>query len=400
MKKFTILLFCSLVFVVTGVNAQALSVVMKTPTETGVAINSPVFVIFNVPIEDRFTSDTWISIVPEVTIFSVEANENILNITHANFQYDITYTVTIKKEAIEGLTEDIVWSFITGAQTALVSIQEVTPHENDTNASVDEKVTVTFDVPVTGSSLAGITIKAGSETVNVTGTLDETNKILTIDYTLAPNTTYTVTVPRTAIKGLTSDKIWSFTTAPEPPLTWVSTTPVNEAQNVGLDVEIVITFNKNIKLVDTSNKDYFSPSVEVSTVGNSDDQLIITHAGFEPGTTYTVTIPAGMVEDYDEEITWTFTTKDTPITGIEIMDRLEARLYPNPVIAGEEFTVQVEQYGNNRLTVEIFTASGVLLQKTGTTGTLFHMSAPNVAGIYLMRITGNNTAVTCRLVVQ
>ena len=400
MKKFTILLFCGCFFAATSASAQDLSVVMKTPTETGVPINSPVFVMFNVPVEDRFTSADFISIVPDVNILSVEIDGNILNINHSIFEYDVTYTVTIKKEAITGLKEDIVWSFITGAQAALVTIEKVTPKEDGIDVSVDEKLTVTFNISVTGSSLAGITVKAGGETVKVTATLDDSNRILTIDYTLAPNTTYTVTLPRTAIKGLASDKTWTFTTAPEPPFAWISTTPASEAQNVDLDVEVVITFNKIFTLASTSNKNFFSPPVDVSEVANTDDKLIITHNGFEPGVTYTVTIPAGMVEGYDEDIVWTFTTKETPETGVEIMDRLEAILYPNPASAGGEFTVQVEQHGVHPLTVEIFTATGVLVQKTVTTHTPFRLAAPRVAGIYLLRITSGNSTGVYRLAVQ
>jgi len=400
MKKFTIPLFCGLLFAAIPLNAQDLSVIMKTPTETGVPINSPVFVIFNLPLEGRFTSADLISIVPDVTILSVETDGTILNINHANFEYDVTYTVTIKKEAVTGLKEDIVWSFITGAPPALIKIVKVTPQEDDTDVSIDEKVTVTFDIPVTGSSLSGFTIKAGDETVKVTGILDDTNKILTLDYTLTPNTTYTVTIPRTAIKGLTSDKIWSFTTAPEPPLAWISTTPDNEAQNVDLNVEVVITFNKTFTLANTSKKDFFSPPVDVSEVGNTDDKLIISHKGFEPGVTYTVTIPAGMVEGYADEIVWTFTTKDSPATGIEIMNRLNARIYPNPVNAGEKLTIQVEQHGAKPLTVEIFTASGILLQKNVTTHTPYQLSAPDSAGVYLLRITNDKATCAYRFVVQ
>ena len=89
---------------------------------------------------------------------------------------------------------------------------------------------------------------------------------------------------------------------------------------------------------------------------------------------------------------------NTP-TSSEIIDRFDAKLFPNPILAGAEFTVQVGQ-SSSAYIVEIYNASGSLLQKFEKTDQLFRMSAPVEPGIYMMRITGGNMTGTFRLVVQ
>ncbi len=84
--------------------------------------------------------------------------------------------------------------------------------------------------------------------------------------------------------------------------------PADTATNVPVDIDISVTFDQEItpgELLDIN----ISPSVKnVSSVieGNN---LIIRHDDFKPNTTYIITIPYGVINEYNYfDITWSFTT--------------------------------------------------------------------------------------------
>ena len=381
---------------------KALEVIEESKQPTpGSAINEASLVSVKFDGAAEIIDATKITVVPELsTMNPVIVNGNTLNIIHSAFEDGVAYTVKIEAGAIYGLAADVEWSF--NVNNTATSITARTPDVEDIDVELDAKVEVTFNVSIEGSSFKGITIESDAGEMDLNFSLDETGMILRITHDdFAYDTKYTVTIPKEAINGLLSDQKWTFTTCPEPPLELIMLTPLNNETDVEWTVQVVVTFNKGITTGDISDKNYFAPYVAVKEVGITSNKLIITtYDDFEPDQTYTVTIPAGTVKGYDEVITWSFTTKAGSVTGYEVVDRLEAKLYPNPVYAGAEFTVQVDPSVDNRLIVELFTSSGVLLQKIETADAQFRMTAPNAVGVFLLRITDGNTAKAYRLVVH
>jgi hypothetical protein len=373
----------------------------KHPTPESI-VNEGVMVIVKFDGAVEIIQPAGITISPALSepIVAEAVNINTLNIKHSAFTEGTTYTVTIAAGASKGLQKEVTWKF--SVNNTVLSITGRTPGIEEIDVEPDAKVEVTFSAPVAvGSSLEGITIKSVDGEIDIKLTFDATRTILTIGHdNFEYDTQYTITIPKEAINGLMSIQKWSFTTCSEPPLQVSVLTPAEDATDVELNVEVIVAFNKDITLGNTLDKNYFAPSVDIKEVSQTSNKFIITTNGFEPDVTYTVTIPAGTIAGFSEVITWSFTTKSPSLTGIEIEERLEAKLFPNPVITGAQFTVQVEQNNNIPLVVEIFTATGVLLQKTEAIDPQFQMTAPNAVGVYLLRISNGKSAGVYRLVVQ
>lgn len=149
---------------------------------------------------------------------------------------------------------------------------------------------------------------------------------------LKSNHPYTLTIPRNVIKDsggstLESDIVYPFKTPDVTPPTVISTTPLNQAENVTIDKKINITFSKSIqpsdnfgriKLEDTTDRK--SVSIQTNTDQNT---LTLTHPDLLAySTVYKVTIPANAVKDtvgignpLIKEYTFEFTTTKQDITS-------------------------------------------------------------------------------------
>ena len=86
--------------------------------------------------------------------------------------------------------------------------------------------------------------------------------------------------------------------------------------------------------------------------------------------------------------------------GLNSVDELDSRIkvFPNPVNRGERFNVGLADDVTNPVRVEIINALGVVETVTPSRQTL---TAPNVAGVYTLRITveGERTYIS-KLVVK
>ena len=368
------------------------TVLSVTPSGTGAAISGNVDITFS-------------EAMSATPVGTVQLNGSTLNvgswmsstvytIPYSGLAYNTTYTVNISgfsDTAGNTMTANNSNSFTTASSTPTTYVVNFSVFGG--NGAISATVDGAFIT-------TGASVEAGKNVV----------------FTASPNSNYQVKewkLNGAVITGNTSNTYTlnslsaaatvtvEFTADDEPPLQLTMLTPLNNEMDVELTVQVVVTFNKSITTGDFSDKNYFAPYVAVKGVEITSNKLIITTSdNFEPDQTYTVTIPANTVKGYDEVITWQFTTGNSSLTGTELMDILEAKLYPNPVNAGEEFSLQVDMKDDNRLIVEIFTVSGVLLQKTETADPQFRLTAPDAAGVYLLRITGGNTDGTYRLVVQ
>jgi hypothetical protein len=129
-------------------------------------------------------------------------------------------------------------------------------------------------------------------------------------------TKYKVTIPAAAINELAADTSWVFTTVP--PVGLAATSPFSPADGGEISTEsyIWVNFNQTIDTVSlagiTINEIpvggaaslYSNGGISNSRVRISTDLL---NFSFEPGTLYTVVIPAGAIIGYNEAITWSFT---------------------------------------------------------------------------------------------
>src|SRR5207245_1709285 len=170
-----------------------------------------------------------------------------------------TYTVTIstgvKDLAGNALSTDMSWSFTTGVApyTTAPILRATGPAHARTTAHLNKTITATFSEAMDPSTINTTTFTLMQGTTPVPGTVTYTNgtAIFTPADTLAPLSTYTVTISTGAKdlagNALSTDMSWSFTTGVAPDTTapiLSATGPANAATNVRLDKTITATFSE------------------------------------------------------------------------------------------------------------------------------------------------------------
>lgn len=385
-----------------------------TPADgaTGVAINAAVKVIFDrLPGFNEEVKFNLITIkdASGTAVSGVSATSPMLsfdiNIAHANFDYNTQYTVTIPKEAILGLSEEVSWSFTTEAVT--LEVLDVAPLYG--TAELDDVVSVTFDktVDTNGTpSLSGIKIATidGVEVGNIAASFEgSTINITHDDFNYA--TQYIVTIPATAVVGPVSQDggvveniTWEFVTKNEP-LAITGISP--EGDDVALDAPIYVEFNRNPVPPRAPRADGDNVTItdaagnEVTGVAGTltDNKITITHDDFAFSTVYTVTIFAGKLissTDYAEDITWSFTTID----GVGIKNvGTTAKVYPT--VTKGNVTVNTDV----NATVKILDFSGRTIDSYQSTGTL-NINLGYTNGLYLVVIDDGKTISTHKVILQ
>jgi hypothetical protein len=89
----------------------------------------------------------------------------------------------------------------------------------------------------------------------------------------------------------------------------------------------------------------------------------------------------GAIANFDEVITWSFTTRAAPPTSIIETSDVRLVVYPNPVFD----ILHIENPTNELLTVEIYTLSGIRIATfTNVTSTIDLSQLPS--GTYLLRV--------------
>jgi len=124
----------------------------------------------------------------------------------------------------------------------------------------------------------------------------------------------TLNIPEGSKTAYNADAVWSsFGTISDgtSSISIVDHTPGDGAIDVAVDAEISVTFSGNVSATDLSLitiQDDQANNVNNVSASITDNVLTITHDNFEYETEYTVTIPENTLNEYDAEITWTFTT--------------------------------------------------------------------------------------------
>ena len=218
---------------------------------------------------------------------------------------------------------DVVFS--TAPATAPPAVTAATPANNSTGVAVDVKPAVTFDQPVTASSVA-FTVKDGANAPVAGATAyDAATKSATFSPSaaLSYSTTYSATVSgatNSAGQSMGTAYSWTFTTTAAAVLPAVSAaTPANNAISVSVAVKPAVTFNQAVTAssVVFTLKDGASSPV-TGTVGYD---AATTSATFTPGaallysTIYTATVSGARNatgQTMSAPYSWTFTTAAPP----------------------------------------------------------------------------------------
>jgi methionine-rich copper-binding protein CopC len=305
---------------------------------TNVAVGAEIAVLFSEDVTTWFDMFGW-GVRPVVTIIDADGVSvtgvdfvdipwgtlsNKVVITHGTFEKGKVYTVSIPPETVSGYaafySDPITWSFATETDAVATLIVSRDPAEGATNAVPGATVSITFSGSVAGGDLSGITVN--SQPATGAG-LDNEDARLVIQYNFVGGTEYTVFIPAVAVPSYGEDITWHFTTRPD--LAFTNLSPANNAENVELDAEIAVTFNRYITTW-TESDGGTAPvvtviddagvllSVNYTPILSTDPQtnkLVIARDKFRYGKKYTVTIPANTVPEYaaitSEPITWEFT---------------------------------------------------------------------------------------------
>ena len=265
-----------------------------------------------------------------------------------------------------------------------VAVQTLKPAANDEDVALNAEVSVTFNIPVIAGDLTGITINDVPAAASVSG-----NKLTITHDAFDYQKEYTVTIPVGAIDGYEEIIEWTFITI-KPVIQQIlieTLTPEDGAENVALGTEVSVTFNQYITPVNLTGVTISNTAFTTANV--SGNKLIISHDAFAYGTTYTVTVPSGAIDGYNEVIIWTFKTISE--VGIPIVTENEINIYQNN---GNIF-VQPSENSDVRLLDVLGRVIGNYNVAANATLTINQLS-----GIYLIEVISNGNVSTHKIVVR
>ena len=203
---------------------------------TGVSPYDPISATFNEAIKaDTLTSDSFVLVGPAGAIngsVSYAAGTYTASFTPAAYldpytRYTATLTTAIQDLAGNALSAPYTWSFTTGAaDTTPPTVSGRSPGPDATAVPLSASVVITFSESMAASSFTADTLYLSGPYGKVPASLtfNATQTVVTLDPTasLLPLQRYTVTLKAAVTdrvgNPLGTDEVWSFTTAPEPPM--------------------------------------------------------------------------------------------------------------------------------------------------------------------------------------
>lgn len=265
----------------------------------------------------------------------------------ANSNSDIGKTVTFE---IDGVVCDQTVTFKSGVVSVLnltatgtpTQIDKENPYVVSTDPANNAKdiepsintITVTFNEDIEQDvDFNNITLSNGSAQVSVGKSVSSKSLIITINNALEYNKTYTLTIPKTAIKDLSKNNLLNdfaltFTTKANPPDTKapsvLSTSVSNNSTGVSINTKsIQINFDEiiinqvysTISLLDNSNN-----SINISSEINGQTLVIKINGTLNYSTQYTLTVPKDAIKDLagnilSNDIIIKFTTEQQSTNG-------------------------------------------------------------------------------------
>jgi ketosteroid isomerase-like protein len=327
-------------FVWTFTTAPPPTVISTVPVNgaTGVAQSTTVTATFSVPMDATTINTTTFKLTgPGATVVTGAVNFAGSTATFTpgallatGTLYTATITTGAKDPTGAPLAANFVWTFTTAPPPAVTS---TTPVSGATNVPLNQKITATFNMPMSASTITAagtftLAVTAGGAAVSGAVTYDAPSNtaIFTPAGFLTASTQYTATVTTAAQSaagnGLAANYVWSFTTgvqtnAGAPFVT--STDPANAATLVPLNQRIGATFNTLMNPSTISAVGTFTVAV---TAGGAAVPGTVSYAGktavFTPtsnlaaSTNYTATITTAAKDltgiPMAANFVWTFTT--------------------------------------------------------------------------------------------
>ncbi|MGC7846927.1 Ig-like domain-containing protein [Desulforudis sp. 1088] len=310
---------------------------------TGVPIDKTIVVTFNgTVVQGVYFSDITVteSTYGSAISHSASITDRTLTIDPASDLANGThYTVTIPAGAVNdtagnALASEYSFSFTTGdaPDTVAPAVYSTDPVDGATGVAVNKTIGIIFSETVVESVYFGdITISDGNSVVSYTYTIADTTLTLDPVNDLAYTTIYTVTIPTGAVKDtagneLASDYVFSFTTGDvldTTPPTISSTDPADGATGVAVSQTVSVTFSEPIvqgtSFDGISLTDSLGTAVSYSASVSGSSLTIDPISDLVYSTTYTVTVPAGAVNDaagnaLASEYSFSFTTGSVPDT--------------------------------------------------------------------------------------
>jgi ketosteroid isomerase-like protein len=327
-------------FVWTFTTAPPPTVVSTTPLNgaVGVTKSTTVTATFSVPMDAATINATTFTVkgpgatavAGAVTYAGNTATFTPTALLAGSTLYTATITTGAKDPTGAPLAADVVWTFTTAPTPAVTA---TVPASGATNVPLNQKITATFNTPMTASTITAagtftVAVTTGGAAVPGTVTYDAASQtaIFAPTAALTASTQYTATVTTAAQSAqgntLPANYVWNFTTgvatngsAP----TVISTNPADLATNVPLNQRIAATFSTSMDPSTISAAGTFAVTV---TAGGAAVPGTVSYAGrtaiFTPtanlaaSTNYTATITtaakdltgAAMAANF----VWTFTT--------------------------------------------------------------------------------------------
>ncbi|MDR1682684.1 MAG: Ig-like domain-containing protein [Candidatus Symbiothrix sp.] len=395
---------------------ETLAITAKIPAENepSVALDAEIAITFNKNVS--VWNGSGVIPIPERPVVTITDNDkNVVAadfvppvgiwggkkvvITHDNLLPGKQYTVSIPAEVIPSYkaqvsAEPITWKF----KTVDIKYASSSPANGVSDIALDATVTVTFDKDINtygepNLSQVKILDQFGGEVSGVDATSEGATITIAHD-AFSEGLEYQVVIPKTAVKGLYSDVNVYFTTF-ETPLAVDTYIPAKDAEDVAIDAEIALEFNKNIFIGIA-----FGVAPKVTINGSNEGvvaaidgfpipsrRLVIAHAPLEYNTVYEVVVEAGYLQGLTANVPWSFTTRhDVGIDQIGI-----GSLYA----ANRELHVSNYQSGTS---VSVYTVAGNLLttQKVADKELVINL----VQGAYIVNVQSEGKTTIHKVLVK
>ncbi len=268
-----------------------------------------------------------------VTYSGVTATFTPIGTLAPNTAFTATITTGATDLAGNGLVNNYVWSFMTGAtpDTTPPTVSATSPASGATNVPIGNALSATFSEAMNPSTINTSTfnLKQGPIAVSGTVTYSGVTATFTPSSPLAPNTNYTATITTgvTDLAGnaLVSTYVWSFRSGATPdttPPTVSSTSPASGATNVPIGNALSATFSEamNTLTINTStfNLKHGTTSVPGTVTYTGVTAIFTPLRALAPNALFTATITTGVTDLAGNALVrtyvWSFRTGATPDT--------------------------------------------------------------------------------------
>lgn len=189
-------------------------------------------------------------------------------------------------------------------------------------------------------------------------------------------------------------------------LTVSSIVPADDATDVEVDADIVVTFSEAMNTNNVESNITISPAVTspVYTWDNDEKVLTISADDFTASTEYTVTLSTDVTAASGSQLeavyTSSFTTK-SPVSALTMGENMNVNLYPNP--ANNYFTISTSKINLENARIEILDISGkhILSEAVNATQNKIKMDVSGFnRGLYIVRLHSNEYNYVGQLIVE